>query len=302
MGTNIYNPSKNPVQLIYVEQNAGGKALDNWNEGDRVSVRILPQHKNIGVKHVPVQSGKTYLIRLSSKPSVTGTDNATYTYECINALFFHRNISNVSGVNLPIEEIECHYTKSGSYIKNIATSYTGTRTAADIGYLETDFGGRVRIVNANDRSSSNSPISKGEHILGDKTDAVYVTILSDTIKYLTVSVSPKDTIVHGIVSQLPNPTTTVMTELQGGLIIEEVEEIEVPQSFIKGDDVANATSYELFEKNADGSYKSWGTSDHINFEVSALGLSAGNHTFVVKAKADGYEDSDYSNEVTATIE
>lgn len=44
------------------------------------------------------------------------------------------------------------------------------------------------------------------------------------------------------------------------------------------------------------------TSNEINFNVSALGLATGDHTFVVKAKADGYEDSDYSNKVTYTVE
>ena len=43
------------------------------------------------------------------------------------------------------------------------------------------------------------------------------------------------------------------------------------------------------------------TDDEINFEVSALGLSAGDHVLVVKAVADGYEDSEYSNEVTYTV-
>lgn len=70
-------------------------------------------------------------------------------------------------------------------------------------------------------------------------------------------------------------------------------------TFIKGNDVANATSYELFEKNG-SSYASLATAEEINFEVSALGLSAGSHTLVVKAKADGYADSDYSNELEYT--
>lgn len=47
-------------------------------------------------------------------------------------------------------------------------------------------------------------------------------------------------------------------------------------------------------------YEVRATKNEINFEVSALGLSAGNHTLVVKAKADGYEDSDYSNELVYT--
>lgn len=38
----------------------------------------------------------------------------------------------------------------------------------------------------------------------------------------------------------------------------------------------------------------------INFEVSALGLETGDHTLVVKAVAEGYEDSDWSNEIVYT--
>ena len=67
-------------------------------------------------------------------------------------------------------------------------------------------------------------------------------------------------------------------------------------TYVKGNPVENATSYELFEK-INGAYKSLKTGSEINFDVSALGLAAGEHTLVVKAKADGYEDSDYSNEV-----
>lgn len=70
-------------------------------------------------------------------------------------------------------------------------------------------------------------------------------------------------------------------------------------SYIKGDAVANATSYELAEKTASG-YNKLAENSEINFNVSSLGLSVGAHTLVVKAKATGYEDSDYSNEVTYT--
>ena len=72
-------------------------------------------------------------------------------------------------------------------------------------------------------------------------------------------------------------------------------------TYVKGDAVANATSYELFE-NVNGEYNSLATANAINFEVSALGLEAGEHKLVVKAKADGYEDSNYSNEVVYNIE
>ena len=73
-------------------------------------------------------------------------------------------------------------------------------------------------------------------------------------------------------------------------------------TFIKGNSVENATSYELNEKNGDGTYSALETKNEINFEVSALGLATGDHTLVVKAKADGYDDSDYSNEVVYSVE
>jgi hypothetical protein len=72
------------------------------------------------------------------------------------------------------------------------------------------------------------------------------------------------------------------------------------KTYVKGNPVANATSYELFE-NVSGVYTSLATANEINFEVSALNLAAGDHKLAVKAKADGYEDSDYSNELTYTV-
>lgn len=73
-------------------------------------------------------------------------------------------------------------------------------------------------------------------------------------------------------------------------------------TFIKGNAVANATSYELLEKTAEGAYTSLEEKNEINFEVSAMSFAPGNHTLVVKAKADGYETSDPSNEVVYTVE
>lgn len=73
-------------------------------------------------------------------------------------------------------------------------------------------------------------------------------------------------------------------------------------TYVKGDAVANATGYELLEKTAEGVYNSLAEASEINFELDSLGLAAGDHTLVVKAKADGYEDSDYSNEVVYTVE
>lgn len=48
------------------------------------------------------------------------------------------------------------------------------------------------------------------------------------------------------------------------------------------------------------SYNNLTTSSEINFDVASLGLEKGDHTLVVKAVADGYIDSDYSNEVVYT--
>lgn len=70
--------------------------------------------------------------------------------------------------------------------------------------------------------------------------------------------------------------------------------------YIKGNAVANATSYELFEL-ANGIYTSLKTASAINFDLSALSLAAGDHVLVVKAHASGYESSEYSNEVTYTV-
>lgn len=72
-------------------------------------------------------------------------------------------------------------------------------------------------------------------------------------------------------------------------------------TYVKGDAVANATSYELLEKTAGGAYNHLADGNEINFELDALGLASGNHTLVVKAKADGYLDSDYSNELSYSV-
>lgn len=73
-------------------------------------------------------------------------------------------------------------------------------------------------------------------------------------------------------------------------------------TYIKGDKVANATSYELFEKLSENNYNSLKTGNEINFDVSALGLEEGkDHILVVKAHASGYTSSDYSNEVVFSV-
>ncbi len=69
-------------------------------------------------------------------------------------------------------------------------------------------------------------------------------------------------------------------------------------TYIRGNDVANATSYTLYEKKADGVYNPLETKNIIDFEVSAMSLPRGEHLLVVKAKADGYADSEYSNAVS----
>lgn len=73
-------------------------------------------------------------------------------------------------------------------------------------------------------------------------------------------------------------------------------------TFIKGDAVENATSYELLEKTAEGVYNSLKEASEINFDLSEINFEPGDHTLVVKAKADGYETSDPSNEVVYTVE
>lgn len=72
-------------------------------------------------------------------------------------------------------------------------------------------------------------------------------------------------------------------------------------TYVKGDAVANATSYELYEK-VGTAYNLKATASEINFNLDNLNFEEGDHVLVVKAKADGYEDSDYSNEVTYTVE
>lgn len=70
--------------------------------------------------------------------------------------------------------------------------------------------------------------------------------------------------------------------------------------YIKGDAVPNATSYELAEKSG-SDYKTLTTGSEIDFDLSALSFTEGSHTLVVKAKASGYTDSAWSNEVTYTV-
>lgn len=70
-------------------------------------------------------------------------------------------------------------------------------------------------------------------------------------------------------------------------------------TYVKGYAVANAEEYELLEKN-NGKYTVLAAANKIDFNVSDMLLSTGEHILVVKAKAAGYADSDYSNEVVYT--
>lgn len=73
-------------------------------------------------------------------------------------------------------------------------------------------------------------------------------------------------------------------------------------TYVKGSAVANATRYDLLEKVGENQYNVLvQDKPEINFEVSALGLSEGDHVLVVVAQADGYADSDYSNEVVFKV-
>lgn len=64
---------------------------------------------------------------------------------------------------------------------------------------------------------------------------------------------------------------------------------------------ANATSFELLEKTAGGEYLPLADASEINFALEDMRLAEGDHTLVVVAKADGYLNSDYSNEVVYTV-
>lgn len=67
-------------------------------------------------------------------------------------------------------------------------------------------------------------------------------------------------------------------------------------TYVKGNAVANATSYKLFEGDTEIAEAS-----EINFNVTELITAEGDHTLTVKAYADGYTPSDASNEVTFTV-
>lgn len=66
--------------------------------------------------------------------------------------------------------------------------------------------------------------------------------------------------------------------------------------------ITQGERYQIIDKGEQPTYETLTTKNEINFDVSSLNLSAGNHIFVVKAKGEDYEDSDYSNEVSCVIE
>lgn len=68
---------------------------------------------------------------------------------------------------------------------------------------------------------------------------------------------------------------------------------------VQGSAIANATSYKLFERIS-GDYTELATQDSggaIDFDLSLIRFRAGNHTLTVKAFGEGYNPSEYSNEV-----
>lgn len=67
-------------------------------------------------------------------------------------------------------------------------------------------------------------------------------------------------------------------------------------TYVKGDAVANATSYKLFNDGTEIA-----TNTEINFNVTELITAEGEHKLTVKAYADGYTASDASNEVVFTV-
>lgn len=64
---------------------------------------------------------------------------------------------------------------------------------------------------------------------------------------------------------------------------------------------ANLIGNEYVETSEE-TYKTISNASSINFKLDDLNFEAGNHTLVVQAHAEGYESSDYSNEVTYTVE
>jgi hypothetical protein len=69
---------------------------------------------------------------------------------------------------------------------------------------------------------------------------------------------------------------------------------------IKGSAIPGATSYALYEKK-NSLYNMLAVSDAINFNLGKFNLSEGTHKLVIRARAEDYEVSDYSNEVSYSV-
>lgn len=310
MATNIYDASKYPIQLIYDNNTLNGVTSGGTLGGEHVAVNLSPQHKAVGIKNFPVEAGKTYDIKITNAPSLLGVDGSTvYTYDTFNCIWF-LGAGNYGGI---YRELVKHYARdsTGKYYVKFNDNYQGTRDFEEFCYQETDSASKVVIYDGNDKTRSNSPTSSGAAILTHNTNYLRIKVISDEIKYISLMICPKQFAKYCINSLVENisasttvngdSATTLFSAMQTALTIEEVEET-ASKVYVRGNAITNATSYELFEKSGSGTYTALATKDTIDFEVSAMGLSVGNHTFVVKAKADGYDDSDYSNEVTAILE
>ena len=133
----------------------------------------------------------------------------------------------------------------------------------------------------------------------------------------------EDAVINGLTAQKVDTTKYTITVTTNGVTVELKEDvgddeeedddttgtqlfapiIEIGQAtldYLSISGVKNA-SYELYEKGTDNSYTLIATQTSSDvFILSELELAVGDHIFVVKAKAEGYRDSDYSNEVTYT--
>ena len=66
--------------------------------------------------------------------------------------------------------------------------------------------------------------------------------------------------------------------------------------FIKGNNITNATEYELY-RNCKDAYTLLADNNEINFNLSPLVTADGVYKLAVKATSEGFEDSELSNEV-----
>lgn len=306
MATNIYDATAYPVKLIYDNNAINSVTADGTLKGPYIGVNISTQHKGIGIKDFPVEQGKIYDIKITNAPSLLGADGTTvYTYDTFNCIWLLGD--ETYGV---YREFIGHYgrTSTGKYYTKINDGYTGSKTLEDFCYQETDFTNKIAIYDGNDLTRSNKADSAGGAILTYNTNYLRIKIVSPDIKYITLMICPTEFSMYCINSLVDQPsatttingddTTTLFKAMETALTIEEIEE-SAKKIYIQGDPVANATSYELYAKEADD-LTLLATKNEINFNLDELNLSAGIYTLVVKAKANGYRDSEYSNEVVYT--